>query len=83
MPFDEFWKNLTDKERREFCKKIGLSFDFVRNRLVYRYRRPSLKALHAMVIYSDGKLSHQGLVKFFLTTKGKNTLSLLKSGGNA
>ena len=67
MDFLEYWKQLLSHEKREFCQKVGFSYAYVTTHLVYKVRKPSLEKIELMVQVSDGKLTHEGIIKFFIS----------------
>ncbi|MCW7556462.1 hypothetical protein NX722_28545 [Endozoicomonas gorgoniicola] len=69
MNFKKFWKELTEQERDDFCRRVGCSKDVVRN--VYlspnplRRNHPSKMRLARMVVFSNNKLKVGSLLKYF------------------
>ncbi len=69
MSFKTFWKELSEKERDDFCKKVRCSKDLVRN--VYlspnplRRMHPSKERLARMIVFSNGKLELKSLLHYF------------------
>ncbi|WP_269915394.1 XRE family transcriptional regulator [Acinetobacter sp. HY1485] len=69
MDFLKFWKSLTSEEKDVFCKKVKLTKGYITTRLIYKSRKPTLERIDLMVSASNGKLTHQGLIHFFINNK--------------
>lgn len=62
----EYWKALSDSEKNEFCKRVGVSYGYMESHLIHGRKKPRMETIQAIVDASDCKLSHKALFDFFL-----------------
>lgn len=65
MNFYDFWKSLSEKERKEFSSETDISERYISTQLIYRYKIPPLNKLRKMAEASNGKLDFHNLCDFF------------------
>ncbi len=62
----QYWKSLSDAERRLFCQKVGVSYGYMESHLIHGRKKPRMDTIQALVDASNQQLSYQGLFQFFL-----------------
>jgi hypothetical protein len=66
MTLYEYWRSLSEEDKRDFCAAINLTFDYVNVQLIHARRKPRIECIQAMVDHSKGQLTLQGLFDIFL-----------------
>lgn len=67
MNLYSFWRSLTADQRKAFCKKAAIGYRYMDNHLVHKTKKPSIRVVHAMVLASNKELTHEGVIKFFVS----------------
>lgn len=63
-----FWRELSECDRKEFCKKAEVSYGYMETHLIHGRKKPRMETIQKMVDASNQKLTHKSLFDFFLRT---------------
>ena len=63
-----FWRGLSDEEQTNFALKAELSKAYIEVHLIHKRKSPRLKTIQSIADASNGALTVNGLVAFFMQT---------------
>lgn len=66
MSLYDYWKALSEPEKREFCGTVGVSYGYMESHLIHGRKKPRMETIQAIVDASESKLTHKALFEFFL-----------------
>ena len=66
MNLYDYWKSLSEEEKKIFCVEAGLSYGYMEVHLIHGRKKPRMETIQALVDASKKQLTHESLFNFFL-----------------